>query len=152
MTTARTIGGPAYPKMIKEMERVLNNIIEDFDRAVYAESLRLAHERSKLSFLNSWMVGTHELGIERLEREQVERVRLKRERAEQQRTDQEPADQERTEQVPADQPRAHERRPFEALLSILARTPERGSDGSSAVSICQSVMVPPPSVAHPARS
>ena len=51
MTAARTSGGgPAYPEMLEEMERELNNVIEDFDRAVYVEALRLANETSKLSF------------------------------------------------------------------------------------------------------
>ena len=36
MVAARTSGGPAYPEMIEEMDRELNNLIEDFDRAVYA--------------------------------------------------------------------------------------------------------------------
>ena len=53
MIAARTIGGPAYPKMIEEMDRELNNIIEDFDRAVDVESLHLAHETSKLSLSQS---------------------------------------------------------------------------------------------------
>ena len=35
--------------MIEEIDRDLNNIIEDFDRAVDVESLRLANETSKLS-------------------------------------------------------------------------------------------------------
>ena len=50
MITARTIGGPAYPEMIEEMEEELNNIIEDFDRAMNFEALRLANETSTLSF------------------------------------------------------------------------------------------------------
>ena len=50
MIAARTGGGPAYPKMIEEMDRELNHVIEDFDRAVYVEALRLANETSKLSF------------------------------------------------------------------------------------------------------
>ena len=49
MIAARTIGGPAYPEMIEEMNNELNNVIEDFDRAVYVEALRLANETSKLS-------------------------------------------------------------------------------------------------------
>ncbi len=48
MIAARTSGGPAYPEMIEEMDRELNDIIEDFDRAVSVEALRLAHESSKL--------------------------------------------------------------------------------------------------------
>ena len=53
MIAARTIGGPAYPKMIEEMDRELNNIIDDFDRAVNVEALRLANETSKPSFSQS---------------------------------------------------------------------------------------------------
>ena len=53
MIAARTIGGPAYPKMIEEMNIELNNVIEDFDRAVYVEALRLANETSKLSVSHS---------------------------------------------------------------------------------------------------
>ena len=48
MTAARTIGGPAYPEMIEEIDRELTKVIEDFDRAVYVEALRLANETSKL--------------------------------------------------------------------------------------------------------
>ena len=46
-------GGPAYPEMIEEMGKELNNVIEDFDRAVYVEALRLANEISKFSFSQS---------------------------------------------------------------------------------------------------
>jgi len=53
MTAARTIGGPAYPEMIEEIDRELSNVIEDFERAVYVEGLRLADETSKLSFSQS---------------------------------------------------------------------------------------------------
>ena len=52
MIAARTIGGLAYQVMIEEMDRELNNVIEDFERAVYVEALRLANETSELSFLN----------------------------------------------------------------------------------------------------
>ena len=53
MIAARTIGGPAYPEMIEEMNKELNDVIEDFDRAVYVEALRLANETSKLSLSQS---------------------------------------------------------------------------------------------------
>ena len=53
MTTARTIGGPAYPEMIEEVDRELTKVIEDFDRAINFEALRLADETSKLSFSQS---------------------------------------------------------------------------------------------------
>ena len=49
MIAAGTIGGPAYPKMIEEMNGELNNVIEDFNRAVYVEALRIDNETSKLS-------------------------------------------------------------------------------------------------------
>ena len=47
-TAARTVCGPAYPEMIEEMDRELTEVIEDFDRAVNVEALRLANEISKL--------------------------------------------------------------------------------------------------------
>jgi hypothetical protein len=53
MIAARTMGGPAYLEMIEEMERELSKVIEDFDRAVNVEALRLANETSKLSFSQS---------------------------------------------------------------------------------------------------
>ena len=39
--------------MIEEIEGELNNVIEDFDRVVYVETLRLANETSKLLFSQS---------------------------------------------------------------------------------------------------
>ena len=53
MIAARTAGGPAFLEMIEEMDRELNNVIEDFDRAVYVEALRLANETSKHSLSQS---------------------------------------------------------------------------------------------------
>ena len=53
MIAARTIGGPAYPEMIGEMERELNKVIEDFDCAVNVEALHLVNETSKRSFSQS---------------------------------------------------------------------------------------------------
>ena len=53
MMTGRTIGGPAYPEMIEEVDRELTKVIEDFDRAMNFEALRLANETSKLSFSQS---------------------------------------------------------------------------------------------------
>ena len=53
MIAARTFGGPAYPEIFEEMNRELNNVIEDFDRAVDVEALRLANETSKPSFPQS---------------------------------------------------------------------------------------------------
>ena len=53
MITARRISGPVYSGVIEEIDRELTKVIEDFDRAVYAEALRLANETSKLSFSQS---------------------------------------------------------------------------------------------------
>ena len=53
MTAAGTIGGPAYPEMIEKMDIELTQVIEDFDRAMNFEALRLANETSKLSFSRS---------------------------------------------------------------------------------------------------
>ena len=50
MIAAGTIGDPAYPEMIEEMDRELTKVIEDFDRAMNFESLRLFNDTSKLSF------------------------------------------------------------------------------------------------------
>ena len=84
MITARTIGGPAYPEMIKEMDKELTKVIDDFDRAVGIEALRLANETSsKLSFLNLSIVGPQWFDAERAEQERVERERVGRERVEQ---------------------------------------------------------------------
>jgi hypothetical protein len=47
---ARTGGGPGYPEMIEEMDKELTKVIEDFDRAVSVEALRLANETSEPSF------------------------------------------------------------------------------------------------------
>ena len=53
MITARTIGGPAYLESIEEMERDLIKVIEDFDRAVDIEALRLAKKSGKPSMFQS---------------------------------------------------------------------------------------------------
>ena len=53
MIAAGAIGGPEYPKMIEEMDGELSNVIENFDRAVYVEGLRIANETSKLSSCQS---------------------------------------------------------------------------------------------------
>ena len=53
MVAARMIGGPAYSEMIEEIDRELTKVIEDFDRAMNFEALRLANEISKLSFSHS---------------------------------------------------------------------------------------------------
>ena len=49
MVAARTIGGPSYPEMIEEMDRELTKIIEDFDRGMNYEALRIVNETSELS-------------------------------------------------------------------------------------------------------
>ena len=53
MIAARWTGSPAYPEMIEEVDRELTRLIEDFDRAVNLEALRIVNETSKLSFSQS---------------------------------------------------------------------------------------------------
>ena len=72
MIAARTIGGHAYPKMIEEMARELNSIIEDVDRTVCVEVLLLGNETSKGSFFSLPIVDPQEFGVERAERERIE--------------------------------------------------------------------------------
>ena len=50
MIAARTICGPAYLEVIKEIDRDLAKVIEDFNCAMNFEALHLANETSKLSF------------------------------------------------------------------------------------------------------
>ena len=45
----RMMGGVVRPAMIEEMDRELTNVIEDFDRAVNVEALRIAKETGKHS-------------------------------------------------------------------------------------------------------
>jgi hypothetical protein len=49
MIAARVVGGLVHPPTIEEMERELTKVIEDFDRAVNVEALRLAKETGKHS-------------------------------------------------------------------------------------------------------
>ena len=44
---------PAYPKMIEEMDRELNNVVEGSNLAAYVEAPHLANETSKLSLSHS---------------------------------------------------------------------------------------------------
>jgi hypothetical protein len=44
MSVARTVGGLVNPETIGEMDKELTKVIEDFDRAVNVEALRLAKE------------------------------------------------------------------------------------------------------------
>ena len=72
MNTVRTIGGPAYPEMIEEMDRELTKIIKDFDCAMNFEALRLANETSTLSFFDLETVDPQRFGIGQDERERME--------------------------------------------------------------------------------
>ena len=49
MIAARTVGGLVYPGKIEEMERELAKAIEDFDRAMDVEALRLVKKAGKHS-------------------------------------------------------------------------------------------------------
>ena len=48
MAAARSVGGPKHTEMIEEMDKELAELIEDFDRAMNFEALRLSNEASKL--------------------------------------------------------------------------------------------------------
>ena len=63
MIAARTISGPTHLEMIEEIDRELTKVIEDFDRAMNFEALRLANESSKLSFLNLSIVDPQGFGV-----------------------------------------------------------------------------------------
>src|SRR5258706_145793 len=76
-------GNPTYPEMIEYMERELTKVIEDFDRAMSFETLRLANETSKLSFSQSVHSRSSGDCVERAERDRVERERVEQERIEQ---------------------------------------------------------------------
>ena len=47
--TGRAVGGPVQQETIEEMDRELTKVIEDFDRAVNVEALRLVKEAGKYS-------------------------------------------------------------------------------------------------------
>jgi hypothetical protein len=47
MVAERMAGALAHPGMIEEMDRELSDVIDDFDRAVNVEALRLAKESGK---------------------------------------------------------------------------------------------------------
>ena len=52
MIAERTMSGLAHPQKIEEMNRELIKVIEDFDRAMNVETLRLAKENSKRSLIS----------------------------------------------------------------------------------------------------
>jgi len=47
MIAERTLGGLVHLEKIEEMDEELTKVIEDFDRAVNVEALRLAKKTSK---------------------------------------------------------------------------------------------------------
>ena len=49
MVTERMVGGLVNLEPIEEMDKELTEVIEDFDRAVNVEALRLAKENGKQS-------------------------------------------------------------------------------------------------------
>ena len=53
MIAARTSGGFGYAKEIDEIDKELTRVIEDFDRGMNFEALRLANDISTLSFSQS---------------------------------------------------------------------------------------------------
>ena len=57
MITARSVGGPAHPEKIEEMDKELTRVIEDFNHAVDVEALRLAKKNGK--YLLPYLVIVH---------------------------------------------------------------------------------------------
>ena len=53
MIAERTLGGLVRPEKIEEMEEELAKVIEDFDRAVNVEALRVAKETSKQTMFSN---------------------------------------------------------------------------------------------------
>jgi len=53
MIAERTLGGLVHPEKIEEMDKELTKVIEDFDRAVNVEALRLAKETSKQTLFSN---------------------------------------------------------------------------------------------------
>jgi hypothetical protein len=53
MIAERTLSGLAHPQKIEEMSKELTKVIEDFDRAINVEALRLAKEQAKESSKDS---------------------------------------------------------------------------------------------------
>jgi len=53
MITERTLGGLVRPEKIEEMDEELTKVIEDFDRAVNVEALRVAKETSKQTLFSN---------------------------------------------------------------------------------------------------
>ena len=47
MIAERTVGGLSHPEKIEELDEELTKVIQDFDRAVNVEALRLAKETGK---------------------------------------------------------------------------------------------------------
>ena len=74
MIAVKTISGPSYPEMIKEMDRELTMVLVEFDRAMNFETLCLANETSKLSF-PIHQYDSQRFGAEQAEREWVDRER-----------------------------------------------------------------------------
>jgi len=53
MIAERTLGGLVRPEKIEEMDEELTKVIEDFDRAVNVEALRLAKKTSKQTLFSN---------------------------------------------------------------------------------------------------
>ena len=53
MVAGGMIDAPPYSEMLEEMGREISKIIEDYDSAMNAESLRMANKTSELSFAQS---------------------------------------------------------------------------------------------------
>jgi hypothetical protein len=77
MIAERTLSGLAHPPKIEEMNKELTKVIEDFDRAMNVETLRLVKENRMHSFLNLMIVCSQLLHVELFQQDLLLEKRLK---------------------------------------------------------------------------
>jgi hypothetical protein len=77
MIAERTLSGLAHPQKIEEMNEELTKVIEDFDRAMNVETLRLVKENRTYSFPNLVTVYSQLLHVELVQQDLLLEKRLK---------------------------------------------------------------------------
>jgi len=79
MIVARTVGGPGYLDRMEKMDRELTRVIEDFDRAMTVETLRLAKRSGERPLFQSGHSIFSLFCIERADRGRTEREQAEQE-------------------------------------------------------------------------
>jgi hypothetical protein len=77
MIAERTLSGLAHPPKIEEMSKELTKVIEDFDRAMDVETLRLVKDNRTHSFLNLMIMYSQLLHVELVQQDLLLEKRLK---------------------------------------------------------------------------